>query len=128
MPGGWRSVALAAVSIPLGGLVAACAPVDLTIRPDPPTFAAPAIDPVPLQVGYTLSEGLDRPLVHRVGPTDDPNATYTFELGPSSRAMFERLLPALFDYASAEVRRGASGTIEVQRMIVAKALLAGKAL
>lgn len=96
----------------LAGLVAACAPTERTIRPDLPSFSAPAIDPLPLAVGYVLAEGLDRPLVHRVGASDAPSATYTFELGPPSRAMFERLLPALFAEAKAgEAPDGASGTI-----------------
>jgi hypothetical protein len=88
-------------------------PSEQTVHPDVPTFSAPAIDPVPLSIGYAFADDLDTPRVHRVGASDDPAATYTFELGPATRAMFDRLMPALFQEASPSPGPNTAGTVRI---------------
>lgn len=113
MPGKRASRSFAGAAALVTVALAGCMPSEQTVHPDLPAFSAPAIDPVPLSIGYAFADDLDTPRIHRVGASDDPTATYIFELGPATRAMFDRLMPALFLEASPSPGPKAAGTVQI---------------
>jgi hypothetical protein len=110
-PGGRPALA---VGVLLAMALIGCGTVETTVTPPLPSFAAPALDPLPLQVAYRFADDLDAPRVHRVGSSENPTAVHHFELGAASRATFDRILPALFAEAvPAAGATGAHGTIVI---------------
>lgn len=64
-------------------------------------WVPPLVEPLPLRLSYVFEPSVDQEVTFRAGPTSQPTGIYHLRLGPATRAIFERTLPALVTDARA---------------------------
>lgn len=70
--------------------IVGCAPQEVIIEPQPPSFGPPLIEPLPLRVGYGFDPSVDREVY--APPGSDVRSIA--RLGPATRAAFARVFAA----------------------------------